>query len=129
MKDPAPLRIFKSLADEVRLRLLCLLLQGEWCVGDLVEVLELPQPTVSRHLAHLRAAGLVRLRKVGLWRFYAQAEPKSDLHARILDCLALCMTQRDRKRAAAVRASGGCCPENVRDSKCKPDASACSTAS
>src|SRR5208337_2244819 len=53
-------RMLKAFADPVRLRLLNLLggEQEEVCVCHLHEALELPQPTVSRHLAYLRKHGL-----------------------------------------------------------------------
>ncbi|HEX9779019.1 MAG TPA: metalloregulator ArsR/SmtB family transcription factor, partial [Geopsychrobacteraceae bacterium] len=52
-------RLFKALSDETRLRILALLQAGELCVCDLMAILDLPQSTVSRHLAYLRNAGLV----------------------------------------------------------------------
>lgn len=61
---------FKALADETRLRILALLLEGELCVCDLMAILDLPQSTVSRHLAYLRNAGLVEDRRQGVWMFY-----------------------------------------------------------
>lgn len=63
-------RIFKALSDETRLRILALLAGGELCVCDLMTTLELPQSTVSRHLAFLRNAGLVEDRRQGVWMFY-----------------------------------------------------------
>ena len=51
--------ILKAAADPTRLRLLNLLRLGSICVCDLQAVLHIPQPTVSRHLAALRHAGLV----------------------------------------------------------------------
>jgi len=51
--------ILKAAADPTRLRLLNLLRLGSICVCDLHAVLRIPQPTVSRHLAALRHAGLV----------------------------------------------------------------------
>jgi ArsR family transcriptional regulator len=62
--------IFKALSDETRLRILALLSSGEICVCDLMEALELPQSTVSRHLAYLRNAGLVDDERRGVWMFY-----------------------------------------------------------
>ena len=59
--------MFTALGTESRLRILRLLQAGECCVGDLVSVLQLAQPSVSRHLAYLREAGLVADRKEGLW--------------------------------------------------------------
>jgi ArsR family transcriptional regulator, arsenate/arsenite/antimonite-responsive transcriptional repressor len=63
-------RLFKALSDETRLRILALLREGELCVCDLMAILELPQSTVSRHLAYLRNAGLVDDRRQGVWMFY-----------------------------------------------------------
>jgi len=51
--------VLKAVADPTRLRLLNLLRLGSICVCDLQAVLRIPQPTVSRHLAALRHAGLV----------------------------------------------------------------------
>lgn len=55
--------LFAALAEPTRLTLLLALREGEQAVGDLVEVLAKPQSTVSRHLAVLRAADLVRTRR------------------------------------------------------------------
>jgi ArsR family transcriptional regulator len=63
-------QLFKALSDETRLRILALLEAGELCVCDLMAVLELPQSTVSRHLATLRNAGLVEDRRQGIWMYY-----------------------------------------------------------
>jgi ArsR family transcriptional regulator len=71
MKQTA--RFFKALADETRLRILALLVQGELCVCDLMAALDLPQSTVSRHLATLRNAGLVDDRRQGIWMYYRLA--------------------------------------------------------
>jgi ArsR family transcriptional regulator len=51
--------MFRAFSDRNRLRILHLLQDGEMCVGDIVNVLQVPQPRVSRHLAYLRRAGLV----------------------------------------------------------------------
>ena len=51
--------VFKGFADPTRIRILSSLAAGELCVCDLVDILHLPQPTVSRHLAYLRRMGLV----------------------------------------------------------------------
>jgi ArsR family transcriptional regulator len=67
--------LFKGLSDETRLRIIALLLaqgeRGELCVCDLTATLQLPQSTVSRHLAYLRKSGLVRDRRDGLWMYYS----------------------------------------------------------
>lgn len=84
-----PVRLLKALADPVRLRLLHLLTsRDEVCVCYLHEALELPQPTVSRHLAYLRKSGLVATRKDGLWVHYRLAKPTGMLHRFLLGCIA-----------------------------------------
>ena len=63
-------QVFKALADATRLRILALLGGNEVCVCHIHDSLRLPQPTVSRHLAYLRRAGLVDTRRDGVWMHY-----------------------------------------------------------
>jgi ArsR family transcriptional regulator, arsenate/arsenite/antimonite-responsive transcriptional repressor len=65
--------LFKALADKTRLRILALLGKNEVCVCHIHDSLGLPQPTVSRHLAYLRRAGLVDVRRDGVWMHYKVA--------------------------------------------------------
>ena len=46
--------MFPAFSDPIRLRILSAVQPGELCVCDLVEILKLPQPTISRHLSYLR---------------------------------------------------------------------------
>jgi ArsR family transcriptional regulator len=62
--------VFKALADATRLRILALIGGNEVCVCHIHDSLGLPQPTVSRHLAYLRRAGLVDTRRDGVWMHY-----------------------------------------------------------
>ena len=66
--------MYGALADATRLRILGVLAEGEVSVGHIHEALRIPQPTVSRHLAQLRRAGLVRTRRDGLWVHYRLAD-------------------------------------------------------
>ncbi|MFG0332345.1 MAG: ArsR/SmtB family transcription factor [Maioricimonas sp. JB049] len=84
--------VFRACADRTRLRILNLLRGGELCVCDLVEVLDVPQPTASRHLAYLRRAGLVVVRKDGLWHYYRLVGSDSAFHRKLLDCLEACVS-------------------------------------
>ena len=62
---------FKALGDSIRLRLFALLGQyDELCVCHLVDAMQLPQSTISRHLSVLRHAGLVSTRRDGKWMYY-----------------------------------------------------------
>jgi ArsR family transcriptional regulator len=107
--------MFRAFADPVRLRILNLVQDGEICVGDLVTVIKAPQPTVSRHLAYLRRAGLVSVRQERSWNFYVLAPARSVFHQKMLECLATCYRDvpemvSDRNRAQSLRCRGGCCP-------------------
>jgi ArsR family transcriptional regulator, arsenate/arsenite/antimonite-responsive transcriptional repressor len=86
-------RVFRALSDRTRLRILHLLLPGELCVCHLVDVLDLPQPKVSRHLAYLRSAGLVIARKEGLWNYYRLASAQSEFNKKLLECLESCFRE------------------------------------
>jgi ArsR family transcriptional regulator len=82
--------MFRAFSDRTRLRLLHLLRGGELCVCDLVAVLDMPQPKVSRHLAYLRRAQLVLVRKDGLWSHYRLAPAATLFHRKLLECLENC---------------------------------------
>ncbi|MGH7549898.1 MAG: ArsR/SmtB family transcription factor [Gemmatimonadota bacterium] len=79
-----PDALSRALGDPTRVRIANLLAAGELCVCDLVELLALPQPTVSRHLAVLRTSGIVRARRRGRYVHYRLAEPGSAFHAALL---------------------------------------------
>ena len=107
--------MFRAFSDRTRLRILHLLLDGELCVGDLVNILRVPQAKTSRHLAYLRNAGLVVARKNGLWNIYRLAPAKDHFQRDLMKCLQSCFhdvpeIEADTLRAAAIRKSGGCCP-------------------
>src|SRR5215470_14426448 len=72
--------LFRALADRTRLRLLNLIGEDEVCVCYFVEVLRIPQPKISRHLAYLKKAGVVSSRREGKWMHYRIRVP-SDPHA------------------------------------------------
>ena len=106
---------FAAFSDPTRLRILRLLRDGELCVGDLIEILDMPQSTISRHLAYLRRSVLVETRKSGLWMYYTLAPASSEFHRKLLDCLTACFAdvpdlKKDAARAKKLRRAGGCCP-------------------
>ena len=69
-------KIFKALADPIRLRILALLSSREMCVCEIMVALSLTQPTASHHLRILENVGLVKDRKDGKWVFYSIAKPE-----------------------------------------------------
>lgn len=71
MTDLSVSKLCKCLGDDLRLSLVCLMdVQREICVCDLVDALEAPQSTISRHLAQLRQCELVVARRQGTWMHY-----------------------------------------------------------
>ena len=69
-------KVFKALADSIRLRILGLLSSREMCVCEVMVALDLTQPTASHHLRILENVGLVKDRKEGKWVFYSIANPE-----------------------------------------------------
>ncbi len=64
------LNIARALSDEGRIRALMFLRGGELCLCQIIEMLALAPSTVSKHMAVLHQAGLVRVRKEGRWTYY-----------------------------------------------------------
>ena len=101
----AATNVFSTLADPTRLRCLALIAEEELCVCELVAALDLPQPKISRHLAVMRDAGLLRDRRDAQWVLYALA-PDMPVWAREAVDAAVAATKdegqhaKDRKRLA-----------------------------
>jgi ArsR family transcriptional regulator len=114
--------MFRALSDPTRLRIVHLLRDGPLCVGDLVTVLRVAQPTASRHLAYLRRVGLVVDERRGTWMFYGLAEASAPFHRKLLECVAaasdlVAQTRRDDAALAFLRQKGGCCPQHERGNR------------
>jgi len=89
--DPAALAkaadVIKVVGHPDRLRILEFLEDGEKCVGEIQEVLDLPQAIVSQHLAKMRGWDIVEARRDGIHVYYHITEPKV---SHILDCIRHC---------------------------------------
>jgi ArsR family transcriptional regulator len=114
MRSPAALevtpvsRLFKALADEDRVRIVALLTHGELCVCHLEAALGQSQPSVSRHLAALRSAGVVESRRDGNWVYYRLA-PQADADCRRqLRALSGAALARDVRRLVKAKGPGAC---------------------
>lgn len=67
------IQIMKALSDPNRVRVLKLLQEGQLCVCNIQEFLQLAQSTVSRHMKVLEDAGLVEHERQGTWIIYRLA--------------------------------------------------------
>ena len=100
---------YSALADGTRLRVLGLMANGEICVARLSELTGESQPKVSRHLAYLRRAGLVKVRRDGKWIFYRLADVVPPQQRLVLDAVLSWMgarpiqEQKDRTHPAQPR--------------------------
>lgn len=65
------LKVFKALSDETRLRILNLLLERECCVCEVIQAMRISQTRASRNLGTLHDAGLLKVRRDGLWVLYS----------------------------------------------------------
>ena len=102
-------RLFAALADRTRLRLLNLMAEQEVCVCYFVEILELPQPTISRHLAYLRRAGLVSARRQGKWMHYRLEAPENPLTGQVLKDTLRWLSGDKQMRKDRGRLNGAIC--------------------
>lgn len=95
--------LFATLADPIRLRCLALIWrEGELCVCELVAALDLPQPKISRHLAVMRDAGILRDRRAAQWVLYA-LEPEMPTLSRAVISAAVEVVQAEPLHARDLK--------------------------
>ena len=102
-------RLFAALADRTRLRLLNLMAEREVCVCYFVELLDAPQPTISRHLAYLRRSGLVSARREGKWMHYRITVPANPLACQVLKQVLSCLSEDKEMQRERGRLNRACC--------------------
>lgn len=107
--DPADLvGLYQALADPTRLRILAMLADvparaAEVCVCHLHDSLGVSQPTVSRHLAYLKRAGLVSSRRDGVWMHYRLVRPSDPVVAGVFDAAIHALTHVETTRGDRAR--------------------------
>ena len=83
-----PHDFFKALSDPTRLRIMQLLSEKQsLCVCDITATLNQPQPTVSRHLNHLKTIGLLTSERKGTWIWYSINAALADSYKAIIRAL------------------------------------------
>jgi len=97
-----PELFFAALADKTRLRLLNLMRDGEVCVCLFAGALGTNNPKISRHLAYLKRAGLVKGRRDGKWMHYSIVRPENRYAASVFDAT-MNMLKNDRSMAQEVK--------------------------
>ena len=99
MRSPFPKKtyrdnatVYKILANPKRLEILNIIKKREACVEDMIKILGISKANMSQHLSMLRSAGLVRVRRDGLFAHYRIVDPRIVEPCRILHDM------RDRKK-------------------------------
>src|SRR6266496_6656956 len=94
-----------------------LLACGETCVCELTDTLRVVQPKVSRHLAHLKRAGLVEARRNGKWMHYRWAKPADPLVRHVLAGLRGWMETDEQMNGERLQRQRVCCRFVARKTK------------
>jgi ArsR family transcriptional regulator len=102
-------QFFQALGDNTRLRLLNLMGEHEVCVCYFVEILNAPQPKISRHLAYLRNTGIVSARREGKWMHYRIVMPPHIGATQILRQTLDWLKEDKAMQADRARLAKACC--------------------
>jgi ArsR family transcriptional regulator len=109
-------KALKALSDNVRLRIINLLMQRECCVCEVMQALQISQTRASRNLNMLYDAGFLKLRKEGLWSYYSIDSDNAERYLLMLTgAIAEGLkdedgTEKDRQRLDENQSMGmGCC--------------------
>jgi ArsR family transcriptional regulator len=108
--------LFKTLADESRLKTLWMLEERELCVCEIQEALGLAQSTVSRHLMLLEEAGFVVSEKAGPWKnFQLNPSPSPATQGLLAVVRLAAQTEPEalalRERVRTICRENLCCPK------------------
>jgi ArsR family transcriptional regulator, arsenate/arsenite/antimonite-responsive transcriptional repressor len=101
--------LFRALADRTRLRLLNLIADKEICVCYFVKTLGMSQPKISRHLAYLRRAGIVAVRRQGRWMHYRLVAHRDAVASAILKETLAHLRQMPAMQRDLGRLETSCC--------------------
>jgi ArsR family transcriptional regulator len=103
------LKSIKAVSEEIRMRVLLLLVDREACVCELMEVFDMAQSKLSHHLITLHKAGLLQGEKRGKWHYYrVNTADLSKKNSEVLRLLSRSLAgnklvEKDRRSLAAIR--------------------------
>lgn len=100
---------FAALADRTRLRLLNLMRDGEVCVCFFADTIRTNNPKISRHLAYLKRANLVKGRRDGKWMHYQINEPENKKAKELLDGIMELLAEDTEMQFDRTRLVEVCC--------------------
>lgn len=98
-------QIFRALGDKHRLQILDLLMEQERNAGELLEMLDVVQSTLSHHMKSLCEAGLVAARKEGKWTYYSIAPEAMQVASQFMERYQGGTAKKSEKKTAADKPS------------------------
>ncbi len=112
----AAAKVFKAMAHPLRLQIVDELGKGERCVQDLVDLSGVSFPTVSKHLAQLKEAGVIVDERRGQQIFYSVKLP---CVAKSVECAKSIVSKTFKSQMEALRSDLGDCPLSAKKGKAK----------
>ncbi|MFA5100824.1 MAG: metalloregulator ArsR/SmtB family transcription factor [Candidatus Omnitrophota bacterium] len=111
-------KVLKVISDRNRLRILKLLERKRLCVCELSAIIGITQPSVSRHLKKLKAAGLISDEQKGFWTDYFLSLPDDRYVRTLLGCIRSWLNddpvvRKDRIKAGQVNRAMLCCRKGI----------------
>ena len=100
--------LFKLLGDKTRLTIVSLLLNDECCVCELVEILEMSQPSISQHIKKLKSENLLKERRQGQWIFY-RINKEAEMYPLIQSIALHLPDQQERIKELEIKGLRVCC--------------------
>jgi ArsR family transcriptional regulator len=109
------IRVIKALSDEIRVRILNLIIERECCVCEVIEALDISQTRASRNLGMLYDAGFLKHRREGLWAHYSlDTEGMTQYHLELIKSVKTALkgnqtTDQDLKRLKQLETKTASC--------------------
>jgi len=114
-------QIFYALSDDIRLKIVRLLSEGELCVCDLMAALQMGQSRISFHMGVLKTAGLITSRRFGRWNSYkivARKKAQAAVVELVRNDREISVTEEKKRLRAYLKRKNQLGPDG---SKCCPD--------
>ncbi|MEP2774550.1 MAG: metalloregulator ArsR/SmtB family transcription factor [Luteolibacter sp.] len=109
--------IFRALGDEIRWRIVRLVMDRALCVCELADILDMPQSSVSSHVQIIRKAGLLESERCGKWTYFRIHSNHLPLLSQIIETLPDSTDHKSDLKKAKIRLADrtrSCCPAPVK---------------
>jgi len=94
-------RFLKAIGEETRLKIISFLTQDSFCVCELVELLQMSQPSISQHLRRLRQSEIITEEKRGKWTFYS-LNKEHELYTLVLHLISILPTKTENIQSLII---------------------------